>query len=282
MRNNCFLRLVLVALTWLAASCTPRYYVSLQPAHSTNLFVEGQEQARAFTADSVEVRMSFVCFEASRMVFEAVYRNPMRGRQLVVTPEIFGYRPSRAGSAALAADARRPHIARGQQVTATVAAASAAAPLPPLPSVPIPAFDPEPEIRSLQATAEREDAKANRVDWLGAALAITSVVVDVSSIGKRESQAHAQSRDALHNGVVAYQIASTAAHIEHTVAAEALHLRALNLQDFALRTVTLEPGQQVRGYLYFPRFDAADAVQVLAPVPGGTLPLEFVQTHTRR
>ena len=40
------------------------------------------------------------------------------------------------------------------------------------------------------------------------------------------------------------------------------------------------PGQQVRGYLYFPRYDAADALVVQAPVGNRVVPLEFAQVHT--
>ncbi len=282
MRHHYFLLPTLLVLSWLTTACAPSFYVDLKPVRPSNLFVEGREQARAFTADSVEVRLSFVCFEASRMVFEAVYRNPTRGQRLVVAPAKFAYQPRRTEPAPLAAPTRRPRPAPGAAVSATVAAAAAAQLLPALPAQPVAAFDPEPEITALQAAAERAAAKANRFDWLGAALAITSVAVDVASIGKRETPSQAQSRDALHDAVVTYQVASTANKIGHAIAADALHLRALNLQDYALRKVTLEPGQQVRGFVYFPRFDAADTVRVLAPVPGGSLPLDFVQTHTRR
>lgn len=280
------LRLLLLALPALLAACAPSYYLGLRPARPTNLFVEGREQARAVGADSVEVRLNFVCFEPSRMVFEAVYRNPTRGQRLVVAPTAFACLPSRPETAAAlpsAALARRPKPAPGTTVSAAAAAASVGVPLPLLPALPVAAFDPEPEITQLQATAAREAAKARRVDWLGAALALTSVAVDVRSLGQRETRSQAQSRAALHDAVVTYQVASTAGKIGHALAADALRLRALNLQDYALRQVTLEPGQQVRGLLYFPRFDHADAVRVLAPVPGGgALPLDFVQTRTRR
>lgn len=225
-----FSRLLLRALpALLLASCAPRYYLSLKPARPTNLFVEGREQAQAFGADSVEVRLIFVGLEPTRLVFEAVYRNPTRrGQRLVVAPTAFACLPSHPETAA----------------------AAGAAPRPVLPAQPVAAFDPEPEIAQLQATAAREAAKVRRFDRLSAA-GFGGLVVDVPKI-------------------------------RHAIAADGLHRRALILQEYALRQVTLEPGQQVRGLLYFPRFDAADAVRVLAPAPGGALPLDFVQTHTRR
>lgn len=281
MRQRSFSRLLLLALPVLLASCAPSYYLGLKPARPTNLFVEGREQARAVGADSVEVRLNFVCFEASRMVFEAVYRNPRRGQRLVVAPTGFAYQPRRLQMAPAAA-ARRPNPAPGAVVSAATVAAFAAVPLPALPAQPVGAFDPEPEITALQATAEREATKANRLDWLGAALALTSVAVDVVSSNKKETRRQVEGRATLHDAVVTYQVVATASRIGHAIAAEQLQLRALNLRDYALRNVTLEPGQQVRGFVYFPRFDAADTVRVFAPVPGGVLPLDFVQTHTRR
>ena len=64
--------------------------------------------------------------------------------------------------------------------------------------------------------------------------------------------------------------------------AEVLQQRAAHLQEYALRKVTLAPGQQVRGYLYFPRYDAADALVVKAPVGTRVVPLEFAQVRRRQ
>jgi hypothetical protein len=61
-----------------------------------------------------------------------------------------------------------------------------------------------------------------------------------------------------------------------------MQARAADLQEYALRKVTLEPGFEVKGYLYFPRYDAADALIVKAPVGAATVPLEFKQVRTRR
>jgi hypothetical protein len=144
------------------------------------------------------------------------------------------------------------------------------------------AFDPEPEITALHDRAEREAAKAERIDWLGVALGVASLATDVASIGKRETQAQYQSRAAIHDAAITYSAISAATKIEHAVAAEVMQARAANLQEYALRKVTLEPGQQVRGYLYFPRYDAADALVVKAPVGSRVVPLEFAQVRRRQ
>ena len=272
----------LLALAGLAPACAPTYQLALKPAHTTNLFAEGREQAQT-TTDSVEVRLSFVCYEPTRVVFEADYRNPSH-HALVVDPASFQYEASRLQAPAVPAGqkATRPKPPYGTEVTAAVAAASQALPLPPLPPQPVAAFDPEPEITALHDRAASEAAKAERIDWFGVALSVASLATDVASIGKRETQSQYQNRAALHDAAITYSAVSAATKIEHAVAAEVMQARAANLKDYALRKVTLAPGEQVRGYLYFPRYDAADGLVVKVPVGSTVAPLEFVQTRVRR
>ena len=270
----------LLALAGLATACAPTYQLGLKPAHSTSLFVEGREQAQAL-ADSVEVRLSFVCYEPTRVVFEAEYRNPTR-RALVVDPAAFRYEASRRTAPAYDSKGQRPKPLPGTEVTAAVAAASQARPLPALPPAPVRAFDPEPEITMLRANSDKEAAKAARVDWFGVALSAVSIVSEVASVGRRETVGQYQSRAAIHDAAVTYSVLSAATRIEHAVAADILQQRAAHLQEYALRKVTLAPGQQVRGYLYFPRYDAADALVVQAPVGSRVVPLEFAQVRRRQ
>ena len=269
-----------LALVGLATACAPTYELGLRPAQPTGLFAEGSEQAKAVT-DSVEVRLRFVCYEPTRVVFEAEYLNPSK-RALVVDPAAFQYEASRVPAPAPGPKAKRPKPLPGTEVTAAVAAASMALPLPPLPPKAVAAFDPEPEITALRANAESEAAKAARFDWLGLALGVASIASDVASIGKRETAARAQSRDALRDAAVAYSAVSTATKVAHAVAADVMQQRAAALQEYALRKVTLAPGQQVRGYLYFPRYDAADGLVVKAPVGSTVVPLKFAQVRKRQ
>ncbi|MBF9237297.1 hypothetical protein I2I05_07795 [Hymenobacter sp. BT683] len=274
----------LLALAGLVATagCAPTYELGLKPARPTQQFTEGQEQALA-VGDSVEVRLRFVCYEPTRVVFEAEYYNPTK-RSLVVDPADFKYQASRlsVSEPAPGQKRKRPKPLPGTQVTAAEAAASMALPLPPLPPSAVAAFDPEPEIRALSERAEKEAAKAARIDWLGIALGAASLATDVASIGKRETTAQYQSRAAIHDAAVTYSAISTAAKIGHAVTADVMQQRAANLQEYALRKVTLAPGYQVKGYLYFPRYDAADGLVVSAPVGSSAVPLEFVQVRTRR
>ena len=270
-----------LVLAGLATACTPTYQLALKPARSTGLFAEGREQVKA-VADSVEVRLSFVCYEPTRVVFEAEYRNPTR-HALVVEPAAFQYEANRVLNPTYDLKGRRrPKPLPGTEVTAAVAAASQWLVLPPLPPAPVKAFDPEPEITALHDWAESEANRAARVDWFGLALGVVSVASDVASIGKRETVAQYQSRAAVHDAAATYSVISAANKVQHAVAAEVLQQRAAHLQNYALRKVTLEPGQQVRGYLYFPRYDAADALVVQAPVGSRVVPLEFAQVRRRQ
>ena len=271
----------LLAVLGLLTACAPTYQLGLKPAHPSSLYAEGREQAQA-RADSVEVRLSFVCYEPTRVVFEAEYRNPTH-HALVVDPTAFRYEPSRAPAPAVPAGqkARRPRPLLGTEVTAATAAASQWLPLPPLPPKPVAAYDPEPEITRLRAIANQEADKANRFDWLGLALTAVSFATDIASIGGRETVGQYQGRAALHDVAFAYNVASSASKVEHAISADQLQQRAAHLQEYALRKVILEPGQQVRGYLYFPRFDAADALLVQAPVGSRVVPLEFAQVRRR-
>ena len=96
------------------------------------------------------------------------------------------------------------------------------------------------------------------------------------------TQAQYQSCAAIHDAAATYIVISAATKIEHTVAAEVLQARAANLQEYALREVTSAPGQQVRGYRYFPRYAAADVLMVKALVGSNGMPMEFAQVRWRQ
>jgi|SRR6476661_1081947 len=270
----CFLLL----LAWVAVSCAPTYYLGVKPARSTNLFVAGREQAQAF-ADSVEVRLSFVRYEPTRLVFEAEYRNPTR-RPVVVSPADFKCLPGRRPLEVRPPGSPKLRPSKGTAVSASVAAASRSELLQPLPAS-VGADDPEKQITALNSQADQEAARAARFDWLGLALTATSIVADVSSIGHRETAAQFQTRAFLHETAVAYNIASSANKVRQAITAEELRRQSGSMQEYALRKVTLQPGEEVYGLVYFPRVDTADSLRLHAPGPNGPVPLEFIQTHTR-
>jgi len=169
-------------------------------------------------------------------------------------------------------------------VPAAVAAASLRGPWPALPAAPLPALNPEPAIAELQAGADQAAARARRPDWLGLALVAVSVATDIASITRssRETRTQAATRDLLHEVAWSYTAVASARRTGHAVAADEMAGAAARLRDFALRPGRLLPGQQVRGYVYLPRFDEADGLRVLAPLSKRQVTLDFEQTHQRQ
>lgn len=270
-------RLGALGLLAVAAGCTPTYLLGVHPARPHATLTTADDYAEATTADSVRMALRFVAYEPEWLVFEAEYHNDSQ-QPITIDPTAFAHVPSRQ---AAAPSARR--VGRGERVPAAVAAASQHAPFPSLPAVPLPALDPARQAEGLQQQANTEAAKASRPDWLGLALLVVSVGADMASVVRtRETQTQVQTRAALHDVAWTYNAISSANRARHAYTADALAWHAAQLRDFGLRQGTLLPGQQVRGYVFLPRFDAADSLRVLAPLGQGQAILDFAQVHQRR
>jgi len=270
-------RLLAPLLAFAAGSCAPTYLLGVQPAAPHTFFASGGEAAEA-TADSVGLRLNFLGYEPDYVVFNAEYRNDSR-HAVEIVPTAFGYAPVRADG--VVPPARR--VQRGERVPAALAAATQQAAWPALPPAPLPALDPEPAIGQLQHGAGHEAAKASRPDWVGATLLVVALGVDIAASTRRtETLAQAQTRAVIREAAVAYNVISSANRMRHAATADAMAQRAELLRQYALRRVVLRPGEQVRGYVYLPRFDQADGLEVLAPVGRRQVALSFVQTHQRR
>ena len=268
---------LLIPLLALAAGCTPTYLLGVRPAAPGTLLATDGPPAEA-SADSVTMALRFAGYEPEWVVFEAEYHNDSR-RVCEVSPVDFAAVPARAEG--VQAPGRR--IRRGELVPAAVAAATTHAPWPALPPTPLPALNPEPDIQSLQARADREAAKARRTDWLGIALIAVAVGTEIAgSTRASETYGQYQSRAAISNLAWTYNAISGSSRVRHAATADMLAGRAAQLRDFALRPTRLLPGQQVRGFVYLPRFDPADGLRVLAPLGNGRAAFDFVQTHQRR
>ena len=271
-------RLLAPLLAIAATGCAPSYLLGVQPAQPHTLFASGQPTAEA-AADSVALRLNFLGYEPEYLVFNAEYRNDS-GRPIAIEPTAFAYAPLR--EAGVVPPTQR--IRHGERVPAAVAAATQQLPWPALPPAPLTALDPEPQILQLQAGANHEAQKASRPDWVSLALFAVVLGTDIASTTRRRPETidQAQMRAVIHNAAWAYQAVSSANRVRHAVTAEVLAQRAGQLSEYALRRVILQPGQQVRGYVYLPRFDHADGLQVLAPVGRQQVVLSFVQSHQRR
>ena len=260
-----------------ATSCAPTYLLGVQPAAPHTLFASGPPQAEA-QADSVAVSLNFLGYEPDYVVFNAEYHNNSR-RPIEIMPTAFAYAPVR--TAGVVPPTQR--VQRGERVPAAVAAATQQAAWLALPPAPLPALDPEPQIVHLQNGATQEAAKASRPDWAGVALFAVALGVDIAAAGRRtETYSQAQARAAIHQVAWVYNAVSTSNRVRHATTAGALAQRADMLSQYSLRRLVLQPGQQVRGYVYLPRFDQADGLQVVAPVGQRQVALDFVQTHQRR
>jgi hypothetical protein len=276
LRYACRLLAPLLALATIG--CAPSYLLGVQPAQPHTLFASG-EAAAEVAADSVSLRLNFLGYEPGYLVFNAEYRNDS-GRPIEIEPTAFAYAPVR--EAGVVPPTQR--IRHGQRVPAAVAAATQQLPWPTLPPAPLPALDPEPQIAQLQDGANHEARKASRIDWVSVALFAVALGTDIASNTRRRPETYdqAQVRAVIHNAAWAYQAVSTANRARHAATAEVLAQRAGQLSEYALRRVVLQPGQQVRGYVYLPRFDHADGLEVLAPVGRRQVALSFVQSHQRR
>jgi hypothetical protein len=270
-------RLLAPLLAFATIGCAPSYMLGVQPAQPNSLFASGQPAAEA-AADSVALRLNFLGYEPEYLVFNAEYYNESR-RPIEIVPEAFAYAPLR--QAGVVPPTQR--IRHGERVPAAVAAATQRLPWPALPPAPLLALDPEPQIAQLQKDASREATKASRTDWVSIALFAVALGTDIASTTRRsETLEQAQARAVIHNVAWAYNTVSTANRVRHAATAEVLAQRAAQLSEYALRRVVLQPGQQVRGYVYLPRFDHADGLEVLALVGRQQVALSFVQSHQRR
>lgn len=270
-------RLLAPLLALATTACAPTYLLGVQPAAPHTLFASGQPQAEA-TADGVTLRLNFLGYEPDYVLFNAEYRNDS-AQPVEIMPTAFAYAPVR--EAGVKPPSQR--VQRGERVPAAVAAATQQAAWPALPPAPLPALDPEPQIAQLQNGASQEATKASRPDWVGVALFAVALGADIASSTHRyESVGQAQTRAAIHEAAWVYNAISTSNRVRHAATAGAMAQRADVLSHYALRRVVLQPGQQVRGYVYLPRFDQADGLEVLAPVGHQQVALSFVQTHQRR
>lgn len=270
---------LLLAPLLLAAGCTPTYLLGVHPAQTHSNLTTSEDYAEAATPDSVRMALRFVGYEPDLLVFEVEYHNdspyPIR-----IDPAAFAQAPARQ-LAEVAVPTRR--VRRGEQVPAAVAAATQHAPWPALPAAPLPALDPVANAERLQEAADIEAAKARRPDWLGLALLAVSLGADVAgATNRRETPTQYHSRALLHNLAWSYNAVSSANRVGHAVTSEELAWRANRLREYGLRRSQLLPGQQVRGYVYLPRFDNADQLRVLAPLGQRQVALDFKQVHQRR
>jgi len=264
----------------------------VQPATAHTLLASGQPQVEA-AADGLALGVRFSGYEPEWLVFEVEYHNE-GSVPVTIDPSSFASVPLRAE---VVPHGRR--VKRGEQASAAAAAASLHAPWPELPPAPLPALDPAAGISQLKADSTQVAASPTYPKVLAVGLFTVALWTDIANSGKddtsgtsgkglnykemRGREARRNTRQAVHELTWAvYHGINSDTRAHHASIIHTLAQRAGQLRKFALQRVQLQPGQQVRGYVYLPRFDAADGMQVLAPLGREPVALNFVQTHQRR
>ncbi|RIY10431.1 hypothetical protein D0T11_09510 [Hymenobacter rubripertinctus] len=199
-------------------ACAPTRVLSLQPTGG------GSGPARDLVShpDSVYVRFWFLRAEQEELVFQAEFSNA-GAHAVTVNPATFYYQPRPDSLHALALGRR-------------------------------PARDPEAFLTTLAARRDQEAAKANGSSWFELLTMVVNTVEDVASIKKDETKAQEEAREARHQDDQIYFDSQRAGHADE---AQALHTAVAQQATSMLRQATLQPGDQVRGLVYFPRLDSA-------------------------
>lgn len=247
-----FRSLAAMVVTSLLTACGPTYFLSMHPSEGSGMWADGSETARQLH-DSVDVRLGFVRYEVGRMVFEADLRNNTQ-RPLTIGPTDFSFQP----------------IAT-QPVASTAAA-------PYMPSR-LSAFDPEPQIQGLTSQIAQESEAATKVTTAEVLTSLGHVVENLASLKKTETKEQIAARESNQQSENDYY---TRQRLEAAAAADQHRAQLDELQHQSLRRNTVEPGQRVRGYVYFPRVDLADVIRVSAPGLAAGTTLDFTQTRTKQ
>ncbi len=245
---------LIAALAFAAAltSCGPSYFLTMRPVRGSGVWSDGSETVHE-QQDSVDVRINFIRYDADRLVFDVDFRNISR-RALTVGPTDFYFQPVAT-----------------QPVASTVAASQ-------LPGR-LAAFDPEPQIQNLTRRVAEESAAATHVSGGELLTGLSHVVEDLASIKKKETKEQEEAREARQNDENAYY---TRQRLEAAAAADQHRAQLEELRSQALRRNTVDPGQRLRGYVFFPRLDQADLLRISAPGLREGTTLDFTQLRARQ
>ncbi len=224
--------------------------LTMRPSKGSGLWADGSETARQ-QHDSVDVRISFVRYEMSKMVFDVDFRNNT-SRALSVGPTDFYIQPLVT-----------------QPVASTVAT-------PYMPGR-MTAFDPEVQIQELASRVAEESAAATHVGTNEVLTSLSHVVDDLASLKKKETKEQERARETKQKEENDY---FTQQRLEAAAAADQHRAQLEELRSGALRHNTVEPGQRLRGYVAFPRVDKADLIRISAPGMAGGTTLDFIQIRT--
>ncbi|GGG48493.1 hypothetical protein [Hymenobacter glacieicola] len=237
-------------LSLLLLACGSTSFLSVAPRQPNGPWVNGHPTSFIRHPDSVQVRTGFIRSEPTELVFETEITNTS-DRPVLVAPETFYLLLLPPDSTAEAAMAKGIFASR------------------------VPALDPEVQLQGLRAKLDKEADKATGVSWFEILTSATHIAEDVASINKKETAEQAAERDYRHQSDEAYFDEQREHHAQK---ADYLYSQHENLSSVVLRKTTLEPGQRVRGHVYFPRKDYAKRLRLVVFFDERPVQFEYTQT----
>lgn len=245
------IRLVLPALG--AASltaCTATSLLTLTPTRPDGPWVNGHPTTLAQHPDSVQVRVGFVRYEPTELVFETEISN-YSDQPIQVAPETFYYLMLPTDSVA------EKQLAKGIFESR------------------VPALDPEAQLQQLAARLDKQAAKATNVSWFELLTSAAHIAEDVASIKKKETAEQVAARENRQQSDEAYFEEQREQHAQQ---ADQLYSQQVSLETMVLRKTTLVPGQRVVGQVHFPRRDYAQRLRLVVFFDERPVQFTFIQT----
>ncbi|QNE38737.1 hypothetical protein F1C16_03790 [Hymenobacter sp. NBH84] len=234
------------------SACGPSYFLTMKPTAADTIWYEGREMMLQ-EQDSMLVQMSFVRYEGRELVFEAVVENGS-SQPILVAPEQFYYQP----------------------VVTQAATAGTATNVPGR----VAAIDPEQRMQQLETQLAYESKEATKVSFGELLTTLSHITENVASIKKEETEKEIDEREERQQSERDYY---TNHRIDHSIAADQVRYTKEEVEQRLLRKNTLPPGQYIRGYVYFPRTDAADVIRVVVPVnEQQPATFDFTQDRTKQ
>ncbi|GAB2794618.1 hypothetical protein HNQ93_003900 [Hymenobacter luteus] len=249
------IRLVLPAVV--AASltaCTATSFLSLTPARPDGPWVNGHPTSLTQHPDSVQVRVGFIRYEPTALVFETEISN-YSDRPIQVAPATFYYLMLPPDTVA------EKQLAKGIFESR------------------VPALDPEVQLQQLAAKLDKQAAKATNVSWFEILTTATHIAEDVASIKKKETAEQVAERDSRHQSDDAYFEEQREQHAQQ---ADQLYSQQQSLKATVLRKTTLEPGQRAVGQVHFPRRDYAQRLRLVVFFDERPVQFDFTQATPSR
>ncbi|UYZ63617.1 hypothetical protein [Hymenobacter weizhouensis] len=244
----------IAGLGWLLAACAPSYYLKPAPGQATDPSSFSTNVGLA-EADSLEVRLQFIGYEKTAIIFSADIRNGS-DRPVQVAPETFCYLPTLP----------RPAVA-------------SAAPGTSGPKPYVLALNPEVQLQNLEARLDRHARKASGVSFFELLTVATHVAEDVSSIKKKETDQQIAEREDRHAQNNQYFDEQRADHADQ---AAALYQEHHSKQHQLLRRREVGPGERLTGFVYFPRTDVASHLRVVVYLRERPFVFDFNQAKVKQ